>query len=362
MSVNLGAKNETLTSPDAFHTRDAFLYSYNAESVVLMRQNRPWEKNPKHFKHVRISALAAMKMLKHALTGVEKGRKAGTAPQEIMGLMIGKAEGDTIIVLDSCPLPVEGSETRVVADDAQVHMTELLDSLELRRKDGFIGWYHSHPFELESYSHCHLSATDVQTQTIWQNSSPTWIALVVDPLRSVFRQEPEFGVYRVYPPNHNPPANECPDGQFNADITSRTMRWGLTFHRYYSLQISFFISELGAHLLDTMSRNNLWVRVLSSAAFAQSDARARVSERVKKLAERLSSSESHVLAQTSGLGQGLPSSVRRKPADLDDSLSTSASEIAVEHCKAHISSRVKDALFTLIMRQEKRRANVVAPH
>ena len=80
--------------------------------------------------------------LKHALAGVEKGRKAGTAPVEIMGLMIGKASGESIVVLDACPLPVEGSETRVVADDAQVHMLELMDSMELRRKEGFVGWYH----------------------------------------------------------------------------------------------------------------------------------------------------------------------------------------------------------------------------
>ena len=92
------------------------------------------------------SAAAAVpvlcEQLKHALSGVEKGRKAGTAPVEIMGLMIGKADGDAIVVLDANPLPVEGSETRVVADDAQVYMLELMESLELRRKEGFIGWYH----------------------------------------------------------------------------------------------------------------------------------------------------------------------------------------------------------------------------
>lgn len=69
--------------------------------------------------------------MKHALSGVEKGRRAGTAPIEIMGLMVGKADGDTLVVMDACPLPVEGSETRVVADDAQVYMTKMMESLEL---------------------------------------------------------------------------------------------------------------------------------------------------------------------------------------------------------------------------------------
>jgi hypothetical protein len=72
------------------------------------------------------------------LAGVEKGRKAGTQPVEVMGLMIGKPDGDSIIVLDACPLPVEGSETRVVADDAQVYMTKLMDSMELVSCDGVL--------------------------------------------------------------------------------------------------------------------------------------------------------------------------------------------------------------------------------
>lgn len=305
----------------------------------------------KHFKNVRISALAAMKMLKHALAGVEKGRKAGTNPQEIMGLMIGKADGQDVIVLDSCPLPVEGSETRVVADDAQVHMTELLDSMELRRQDMFIGWYHSHPFDLETYSHCHLSATDVQTQTIWQNSSPTWLALVIDPLRSIMRQEPEFGVFRVYPPAHNPPANQCPDGTFNTDQTSRTVRWGLTYNRYYSLTISYFLSELGGHLLDTMGRNNLWVRVLSSSALIESDARARVTDRIKKVTERLNTTESESRVAT------VHSRASRKIAGPDDPVhaaTVAASEIAVEHCKCHATQTVKAVIFDLIQRQQRR--------
>jgi hypothetical protein len=33
--------------------------------------------------------------------------------------MVGKFEGDTIIVMDVVPLPVEGSETRVNAADTQ---------------------------------------------------------------------------------------------------------------------------------------------------------------------------------------------------------------------------------------------------
>lgn len=60
-----------------------------------------------------MSALAAMKMLKHSLAGVKKGRAKGGMPIEVMGLLIGKPEGETIVVLDAAPIPVEGIEYKV---------------------------------------------------------------------------------------------------------------------------------------------------------------------------------------------------------------------------------------------------------
>ncbi len=39
-----------------------------------------------------------------------------------------------VSVMDSVPLPVEGSETRVIADDAQAHMIALADSMEKVRR------------------------------------------------------------------------------------------------------------------------------------------------------------------------------------------------------------------------------------
>ncbi len=65
--------------------------------------------SPHYFKEVKISALALLKMVMHARSG---GRL------EIMGLMLGKIDGSTMIVMDSFALPVEGTETRVNAQAA----------------------------------------------------------------------------------------------------------------------------------------------------------------------------------------------------------------------------------------------------
>ena len=188
-----------------------------------------------------------MKMAETRLVRCRQGSRGRYEPARDNGFDDRKAHGDAIIVTDACPLPVEGSETRVVADDAQIHIVTLLEAMELRRKDAFIGWYHSHPFDVESYSHCHLSAIDVQTQTSWQNQSPTWTAIVVDPLRSLAKQTPELGAFRIYPPKYNPPANECPDGTIDTDVNARTVRWGLTANRYYSLPDNVLLIDARLH-------------------------------------------------------------------------------------------------------------------
>lgn len=48
---------------------------------------------------------------------------------EIMGLMQGKVDGDTLYVMDAFALPVQGTETRVNAqNEAYEYMVEYLES------------------------------------------------------------------------------------------------------------------------------------------------------------------------------------------------------------------------------------------
>lgn len=59
-----------------------------------------------HFKKVKISATALIKMVMHTKSGGDI---------EVMGMMQGKIKGDTFWVMDSFALPVEATETRVNA-------------------------------------------------------------------------------------------------------------------------------------------------------------------------------------------------------------------------------------------------------
>ena len=64
------------------------------------------------------------------LLQVMHARSGGTL--EVMGLMLGKVDGDTMIVMDAFALPVEGTETRVNAQAAAYeYMTQYIESSKL---------------------------------------------------------------------------------------------------------------------------------------------------------------------------------------------------------------------------------------
>ena len=109
-----------------------------------------------------------------------------------MGLMQGKVMGDSIVIMDSFALPVQGTETRVnAANEANEYMVEYIQgsekvchtsiqcrsmsiTLQAGRLENAIGWYHSHP----GYG-CWLSGIDVNTQMNNQKFQDPFVAVVV---------------------------------------------------------------------------------------------------------------------------------------------------------------------------------------
>eukprot|EP00055_Hartaetosiga_balthica_P009297 m.36660 g.36660 ORF g.36660 m.36660 type:complete len:184 (-) comp6689_c1_seq3:7-558(-) len=86
------------------------IYCYDEDEYKLSIAGEQWKSDPKYFKHTKISALALLKMVMHANSG---------GNLEIMGMLQGKVEGDTIIIMDVFALPVKGTETRVNAGDQE---------------------------------------------------------------------------------------------------------------------------------------------------------------------------------------------------------------------------------------------------
>ncbi|PVU88594.1 hypothetical protein BB561_005768 [Smittium simulii] len=115
---------------------------------------------------------------------------------EVMGLLQGKVEDRTMLVMDVFALPVEGTETRVNAHhEANEYMVQYLDnSKQANRPENAIGWYHSHP----GYG-CWLSGIDVSTQKLNQAYQEPWLAIVVDHKRTSSLGTVDIGAFRTYP-------------------------------------------------------------------------------------------------------------------------------------------------------------------
>lgn len=121
-------------------------YHFDQDKLNAFKKEAPWTNDAKYFTCCTISPSAVMKMMMHCQSGVTKGVAKGGNPIEVMGLLMGRPDyttPKTLIVTDAFPLPIEGFETRVIADDENVvnHMIALGECLERTRKEKFMGWY-----------------------------------------------------------------------------------------------------------------------------------------------------------------------------------------------------------------------------
>jgi len=217
-------------------------------------KKRPWREDPVYFKNVKISGVALLKMLIHALDGLAKTR--AEEDLEVMGLLQGKIEGDPIVVMD-CFGVLKGSEVRVNAGVADYEfMVQYMDCSEKVGKiEPVVGWYHSHP----GFG-CWLSGIDVRTQTNNQRLDP-YVAVVVDPKRTLASGKVEIGAFRCWPDRPDFVAPEAykikppkgGKGEFD---------YGVFCDKYYQLKVSVFKSSLDARMLELLW-SKYWVKALS---------------------------------------------------------------------------------------------------
>ncbi|KAE8743242.1 hypothetical protein FOCC_FOCC011177 [Frankliniella occidentalis] len=235
---------ETISSTDE-------IYRYDRKQQQDILAAKPWEKDPHFFKEMKISALALLKMVMHARSG-------GTL--EVMGLLLGKVDANTMIVMDSFALPVEGTETRVNAQaQAYEYMTAYIEAAkQVGRLENAIGWYHSHP----GYG-CWLSGIDVSTQMLNQNFQEPFVAIVIDPVRTISAGKVCLGAFRTYPKGFKP-ANEEPS-EYQTIPLNKIEDFGVHCKQYYSLEVSYFKSALDRRLLDSLW-NKYWVNTLGSSS------------------------------------------------------------------------------------------------
>jgi len=304
------------------------LYKYDHKKYQEYLSSRPWKNDPHYFKKVKISAIALLKIVMHARSG-------GTI--EVMGLMIGKIEGDTMYVMDSFALPVEGTETRVNAQtEGYEYMVEYLNLIkQVGRQENALGWYHSHP----GYG-CWLSGIDVSTQMLNQQFQDPWLAMVVDPVRTISSGKVELGAFRTYPESYKPEGEST--SEYQSIPISKIEDFGVHCKRYYPLEVSYFKSSLDSHLLDLLW-NKYWVSTLSSNVLLAN--RDYTAGQIGDLAEKLEQAETQ-LAHSGRMG-GYFMPEKKKDESQLSKLAKDSSKVALEQVTAVMTQVMKDNLFNL---------------
>ncbi|KAJ4761335.1 COP9 signalosome complex subunit 5 [Rhynchospora pubera] len=269
------------------------IYWYDEAANSRAQQEKPWSTDPHFFKKVKVSALALLKMVVHARSG---------GSIEVMGLMQGKTLGDTILVMDAFALPVEGTETRVNAQaDAYEYMVDYsTTNKQVARPENVVGWYHSHP----GYG-CWLSGIDVSTQMLNQQFQEPFLAVVIDPTRTVSAGKVDIGAFRTYPQGYKPP--DDPVSEYQTIPLNKIEDFGVHCKQYYALDITYFKSSLDSHLLDLLW-NKYWVNTLSSSPILAS--RDYVAGQIFDLADKLEQAENQMASAR--YGSYMSSSQRKK--------------------------------------------------
>ncbi len=227
------------------------LYTLDVDQQRDLIHSKPWKKDPHYFAKVKISAIALVKMVMHAQSGGDL---------EIMGMMQGKIMEDTMVVMDAFALPVEGTETRVNAQaEAYEYMVQYQTNCKpVNRLENVIGWYHSHP----GYG-CWLSGIDVSTQKLNQEYQEPFVAIVVDPKRTMSAGKVEIGAFRTYPKDYKP-ASSTGHRVAQAIPVDKVEDFGVHVNEYYPLQVSCFKSSTDHVLLNALW-NKYWINTLSAS-------------------------------------------------------------------------------------------------
>lgn len=216
----------------------AWLYAPDDSTYQSLLQAAPWREDATYFQRVCISMPALLKMVLHARAGGDL---------EVMGLMQGKVctETRTFYVLDAFALPVEGTETRVNAqNEAYEYMVTYLESCRAAgRTDHVLGWYHSHP----GYG-CWLSGIDVATQRTNQQQDP-FVAVVIDPWRTMSTGRVDIGAFRTFPTGYDATESTYAPGMVPP---GKADDYGAHASEYYALDVSFFQSARDRPLYDAL--------------------------------------------------------------------------------------------------------------
>ena len=208
-----------------------------------------------------------------------------------------------------------------------------LESCEQTNKEEpGLGWYHSHP----GYG-CWLSGIDVDTQNFNQKFQDPWLAIVVDPVRTIAQQKVQLGAFRTYPDDYKPADSEQ---SWQSVPMDKVKDFGVHANRYYQLEVSYFKSTLDSNLLELLW-SKYWVNTLSANPLNAT--KGYMTNSLRDLSAKIDGVESS-LSHGARMAYFSGNSKKKEESQLSK-ISKDSTKITLEQIQGLISQVIKMELF-----------------
>ena len=125
----------------------------------------------------------------------------------------------------------------------------------------------------------------MSTQRTQQQFNDPFIAIVVDPVRSIGAGKVEIGAFRTFPEGYT---NNSQASEWQSVPSDRIEDFGVHANCYYQLEMSFYKSSLDAKLLDLQWRK-YWVNTLAASPLTNN--RDYITSQICDVAEKIEKAE-----------------------------------------------------------------------
>jgi COP9 signalosome complex subunit 5 len=191
-----------------------------------------------------------------------------------------------------------------------------------------------------------LSGIDVATQALNQTHQDPWLAIVIDPVRTISAGKVEIGAFRTYPENYKP-ANAV-RSEWQSIPSSKIEDFGVHLDRYYPLATSIFKSSTDTTVLDLLW-NKYWTHTLSSSPLVSN--REYTNSQINDVVDKMERAENDLASKSMGSGISRPSATSDKKEETAlDKAGKDAVKVTSEALHGLFGQVLKDSLFNTTAR------------